>query len=85
MVERRNKDTNLANISYDKIAELSGIERHHIKSAISLLIVNRLVYVEHVQSEVSEHGIANAYRLPHIDPYSHMGTKGRGMDSADFV
>lgn len=84
VVERRNNSSNLANISYEKIHEYSGIERHHIKSAISLLAANGLLHVEHVPSEVSIYGISNAYRLPYIDPYIHMGTRGRGMDIYDF-
>ncbi len=84
VVERRNNDTNLANISYEKIHEYSGIQEYHIKSAISFLAANGLLYVEHVPSSVSKYGISNAYRLPYIDPYSHMGTIGRGLDSADY-
>lgn len=84
VVERRNNNTNLANISYDKIHEYSGIERHHIKSAISLLAANGLIHVEHVPSDVSKYGISNAYRLPYINPYSHMGTRGRNLDALEF-
>lgn len=84
VVERRNNNTNFANISYEKIQEYSGIQRHHIKSAISFLAANGLLYVEHVPSEVSNYGISNAYRLPYIDPYAHMGTIGRGLDATDF-
>jgi hypothetical protein len=34
---RRGEDTNLANISYDTIAEYSGLDRNRIKTAISFL------------------------------------------------
>ena len=84
VVERRNNVTNIANIGYEKIQEHSGIQRHHIKSAISFLAANGLLHVEHVPSDISEYGISNAYRLPHIDPYAHMGTIGRGLDATDF-
>lgn len=83
-VERRDNNTNLANISYEKIREHTGIQRNHIKSAISLLAANNLLHVERVPSDVSEYGISNAYRLPHIEPYNHMGTKGRGLAAGDF-
>lgn len=84
VIERRDNGTNLANISYEKIQDYSGIARHQIKSAISLLAANGLLHVEHVPSDASQYGISNAYRLPFIDPYSHMGTKGRGLDKADL-
>jgi DNA-binding transcriptional ArsR family regulator len=77
---RRGRDTNMANISYDKIEEYTAIERHHIKAAISLLAALSLVYVEHVRSENNDYGIANAYRLAGLDSYRHLGTRGRAMD-----
>ncbi len=79
-VARRDRHTNLVHLSYDKIEEYSGIDRNRIKSGVSLLAANGLVYVEHLPSNLSEFGVSNAYRLPHIDPYNHMGTRGRGMD-----
>lgn len=78
-VERRDNSTNLANISYDKIEEYTGIDRTKIKSGISLLAANNLVHVEQLPSGANQLGIANAYRIPHIEPYIHMGTRGRGM------
>lgn len=84
IVERRDNNSNLANISYEKIHDLSGIQKYHIKSAISLLAANGILHVEHVKSSISGFGISNAYRLPHIDPYTHMGTIGRGLDATDF-
>lgn len=82
---RRGRDTNMANISFDKIEEFTGIDRPRIKAATSLLATLSLIYVEHLPSQTNEYGIANAYRLACLDPYTHMGTKGRGMDSADFI
>ena len=76
-VARRNNRMNLALMSYYKIEEYAAIPRNRIKSAISLLAVNSLVYVEQVSSTVSEHGVSNAYRLAHLDAYRHMGTRGR--------
>lgn len=84
-VARRNNETNIANMSYDTISEYSGIERGRIKSAASLLAALGLIHVEHVPSEISEYGVSNGYRLTHLEPYAHMGTKGRGMDAADFA
>jgi hypothetical protein len=79
---RRGNDNNLANISYDRITDYTGIERGRIKSAISVLAAQDLDHVEHTKSFRSEFGIANAYRLAFIQPRVHMGTFGRGMDEA---
>ncbi len=79
-VARRSNDTNLANISYDKIQEYADVERGRIKTAISLLASLALVHVERVPSKSNELGVANAYRIVGIEPYSHMGTRGRRMD-----
>jgi hypothetical protein len=74
----------MANISFDKIEEYTSIERQSIKPATSLLAALSLVYVEHIPSLRNEYGIANAYRLAGLDPYAHMGTRGRGMEAVDF-
>lgn len=76
-VARRNNKTNLALMGYYKIEEYSAIPRNRIKSAVSLLVAHGLLYVEYVASDVSEYGVANAYRLAHLDAYRHMGTSGR--------
>jgi hypothetical protein len=83
-VARRDRQTNLANISYDKIQQYTEIERHQIKPAISLLASLSLVYVEHVPSSINENGIANAYRIVGVDSYNHMGTSGRSMTDWDL-
>jgi DNA-binding transcriptional ArsR family regulator len=82
---RRNNATNIANMSYDTITDYSGIERARIKSASSFLAALGLLHVEHLPSEISAFGVSNGYRLAHLEPYVHMGTKGRGMDAADFA
>jgi DNA-binding transcriptional ArsR family regulator len=81
---RRNRYTNMANITYDTIEEYSGVARNNIKRALSVLAANGLVHVEHVSSGTYEDGIANAYRLAHLDTRHHMGTNGRGADPFDF-
>jgi hypothetical protein len=81
---RRGEDTNMANISYDKISDYAGIDKARIKTAISVLAAQGLVHVEHAPSLKSLYGVSNGYRLAHIRPRSHMGTLGRGMDAADF-
>jgi hypothetical protein len=80
---RRDRTSNMAIISYDKIELYTGIDRARIKPAISLLASASLVYVEQLPSQNFEHGIANAYRLVGLDPYTHMGTAGR-QDQAIF-
>jgi hypothetical protein len=37
-----------------------------------------------VPSTKNEFGISNAYRLTGIEPHTHRGTRGRGMDAALF-
>jgi hypothetical protein len=76
-VARRGQDTNMANISYEKIQEYTGIERARIKTGVSLLATHSLIYVEQLPSSSNEHGISNAYRIIGIDPYAHQGTRGR--------
>ncbi|MGE8131884.1 hypothetical protein ACQKQD_33685 [Methylobacterium sp. NPDC080182] len=81
---RRGRDTNMANISLDKITEYSGVERARIKPATSFLSASGLVYVEHTPSTKNEDRIANGYRLVGLYPKMHMGTRGQGMDAVDF-
>lgn len=83
-VARRNIKTNLVNLTYDGIADYTGIDRSRIRQALTVLAVLGLVHADRVKSTVSSMGVANAYRLTHIDPHRHMGTTGRGMDPADF-
>ena len=79
VVARRDDKTNLANISYAKIAEYAGIHSHHIRGAVSHLTGLGLLHIEQASSAVSEVGVSNAYRLPHVDPRNHRGTTGRGQ------
>ena len=80
---RRNNESNFADISYDKITEFSGVERNRLKRAISFLAAHGLVYVEHRWSRTNDYGVANAYQLAHLDPYVHMGTRGRSSEGAE--
>ena len=79
-VRRRSSQTNMAHLSYDKIEEYSGIERHRIKGGLSLLASLGLIHVEHLRSRLYEGRPANAYRLTYLDSYNHLGTRGRGED-----
>jgi len=80
-VAHRDRESNFANIGYDKIEEYSGINRRRIKSGLSLLAALSLVYVEHVPSTTNPQGIANAYRIAGVEPYRHMGTGGRQVNA----
>lgn len=80
---RRGRDTNLANISLDKITEYTGIRRHDLKPATSLLASLSLAYTERVPSNTNEFGVANAYRLAGLEPRMHMGTIGRRLTAYD--
>lgn len=73
----RDRYSNVASIGYDKITKRTGVERRHIRSALSFLSVNRLVYVEKVAREDDEDYSTNTYRVCGIDPYIHGGTRGR--------
>lgn len=79
----RDNESNLARISYDKISDYSGIDRARIKAGLSLLVVNGLVHVERGPSAMSEYGVSNAYRLAHLDPYNHSGTRGRRAEELE--
>jgi DNA-binding transcriptional ArsR family regulator len=77
--ERRDRGSNLANISYDGIERYTGIARQRIKPATSLLAALSMVYVEQTLSSQSEFGVSNAYRIVGVESRVHMGTRGRGM------
>jgi DNA-binding transcriptional ArsR family regulator len=79
IVQRRDRYSNLAIISYDKIEDYTGITRQRIKSALSFLSTFPLVYVEPQPSAQSEFGVSNAYRIVGIEPRIHQGTVGRAM------
>jgi hypothetical protein len=83
-VARRDRQNNVANIGYGKIEEYTDIRRVRIKTAISFLASRSLIYVEHIPSLENSHGISNAYRIAGLEPYNHMGTRGRAMEAADF-
>jgi hypothetical protein len=85
MVARRDRNTNVANIGYEKIEEYTSIKRVRIKTAISYLASRALVYVERLPSTLSPDGVANSYRVVGIEPRRHMGTQGRKLDGIDFL
>lgn len=78
---RRDRQTNTANITYEGIEEYTGIPTQNIRRGLSILAANGMIHVERVQSSLSEHGVANIYRLPHIDPRRHRGTQGRTSET----
>lgn len=80
LAARRGRDTNMANISYDKIEEYSGIERGLIRTALSLLTVHGLVHTDRWRTTLSGPGFSQGYRLAHVDPYIHSATTGRRLD-----
>lgn len=85
IVSRRDRNTNLAHITYDKIVEYTGMDRDNIKTAISILAANGMVHVEHLPRQISQYGFSSAYRLVHLDAYRHMGTIGQNLDITDFA
>ena len=73
----RSRESNRAHISYEKIQQYTGIEGSRIKTGCSLLVTQSLIQVEYVPKPGNEPGGANAYRIVGIDPYNHLGTRGR--------
>lgn len=63
---RRNNETRMAQIGYEKIAEYSGVTANYIKPALSVLAANGLIHIEHAQSKESSVGMVNGYRLAHL-------------------
>lgn len=82
---RRSNDSNMAKIGYDKIETYTGISRPFIRSALSVLGAHGLVQIERFDSAISDSGVANAYRLSHLDSYRHMGTIGREDPTSIFA
>ncbi|PJN94133.1 hypothetical protein CNY89_16325 [Amaricoccus sp. HAR-UPW-R2A-40] len=75
----RNRETNAALMSYDKIVEHTGIQRQWVSTATSLLVSAKLIRITQTASGASEYGVSNSYRLAHLDSYKHAGTTGRKM------
>lgn len=78
-VQRRDRGSNLANISYDTIERYTGMARQRIKPATSLLAALSMVYVEATLSSQSDFGVSNAYRIVGLESHVHRGTRGRTM------
>lgn len=76
-VARRDVASNRIDLSYDKIAEYSGISRNRITDALSFLTVNSLVVTHKQESDINDFATANSYRLRGLNPYNHAGTTGR--------
>jgi DNA-binding transcriptional ArsR family regulator len=84
LVSRRDRATNLVNISYDTIMTYTGIPRQNIRQAINVLLYAGLVHIEKVRSWDHD-GIANAYRVAHVDSYLHPGTTFGAQPGMPFV
>jgi hypothetical protein len=75
-VARRDRDTNQAHISYDKIEAYTGIARDDIKPAISFLLHAGMIYYEPVQSLAHSGRLSHAYRIIGYDSYRNPATTG---------
>ncbi len=75
-VARRDRDTNQAHISYDKIEDYTGIARDDIKPAISFLLHAAMIYYEPVQSVAHSGRISHAYRIIGYDSFRNPATTG---------
>uniref|UniRef100_A4X0S9 Uncharacterized protein n=1 Tax=Cereibacter sphaeroides (strain ATCC 17025 / ATH 2.4.3) TaxID=349102 RepID=A4X0S9_CERS5 len=75
-VARRDREQNRAFITYEQIHDYAGIPEGRIKPAISLLVVQGLVVVEHMERSGGL-GSSHGYRLSYLHTRNHMGTNGR--------
>lgn len=78
---RRDRESNMALLTYDAIEERADIGRERIRPAITLLAASVLIHIEHLPRQFGLPGIVNGYRLAHLETYRHMGTTGRGLDT----
>ena len=78
---RRDRFSNVARLSYDKIVDYSGIGREHVRSGLDKLINHDLVRIERSPGIANEHAMATSYRLALIDPYRHAATTGRAGEA----
>lgn len=82
---RRDYESNTAHIGYEKIIEYTGMRRERIKAAISVLLANDLIHVEHFRTNKNPSGVSVGYRLVGVDPFRHMGTSGKSLDLEDSL
>lgn len=86
IVALRDRKTNRAYISYEKIREHTGIWPNRIRPAISTLAASGLVSVNHVASLTSEHGYANEFHLPQVrDSPENIAERGFYMPPKHMV
>ena len=77
LAARRSREINATLLSYDKIHLYSGVHPTGIRRALSFLAAQNLIHVSTMPSETNQFGIANMYRLVHLEPRKHLGTIGR--------
>jgi hypothetical protein len=77
LVARRDNDQNLCLATYDQIEKETGVPKARIKSGLTMLYANHLVFLEPQRSTAHDAAIAHAYRIAHVDPYRHAGTNDR--------
>lgn len=75
----RDDKTNHTNLSYEKITEYANVQRNDIKSALSLLVANKLIQVDSVSTDLNEFSSSNVYRLCYLEVYKHRGTGFDGI------
>ena len=82
---RRDRHSNAAKLSYDKIAAYSGLGREHIRSGLDKLINHDLVHIDRSPGVANEHAVVSAYRLAGIDSYRHAATTGRAEAASGML
>lgn len=76
---RRDRKTNYAHMTYDQINAYSGVNTKDIRSALSLLIVHKMIHVDILKNNIENKRISSGYRITHLEPRKHMGTTNRDL------
>jgi hypothetical protein len=79
LASRRDRKTNTTLLSYEKISGYSGVHYNAIRRALSVLASHGLLHISTQPSDANLYGIANSYRLTHLEPRIHPGTTGRAL------
>ena len=77
LAARRDHRFNVTWMTYDQMADYTGIDRKKIKQALGILAVNGLITVDPISRQDGMPGAAHGYRLTHLYPSRHGGTTGR--------
>ena len=69
LAARRDVSKNITWITYDGIKKYTGVHLSQIRSALSLLIIHELIFVDHSERASNLPGSTNNYKLVHLPSY----------------